>query len=564
MNWKRVIYLMQVERKSGRLIRGAKTTRYKENKVLAYWPYWLALVVGIIGGFLFNFIATLIYENPSEIPGLAPLPETSFMVFVSLPTLVLIFSLVLTLLQQIQLSGVKASSQVMYWLPVTWQEHTLASILANLLGYPLGIVIAFSSGTLVFAALNGLILEALLTVLAVFGAAFMASATTEILRILQVRFIGAVYKSSGRAAVWVRFIGSLMFFLIFYIIYFYITSGFGDFFQNLSAVQTSVWFIPYAWLAIMLSYLFSGVVLQGLLFAGLSAVLIGVLYYLAVGLNQRFGLYEPPAIRVQKSGIYAPKAGFLGKLGFSTVEAAIIHKDLKAFTRRRELITIFIVPIIFMLVPIMQSIGITNNGASPAEADFIFEAMIFLFPPSIMAMIIGNILVGEEGQAVWRIYASPVSAKNLVKSKLFFLMLFSVIILVAAIIVGAIMFQPSLTLLTVATIEAVFLIPAVGTISLAIGFKGADFTETRRKRMIRQEWSLISFIVCLLAGAGILAPLAPYVISMFVPSFLGISASILNLAVSIVISGIISLVLTVIFYRVNLNSAADLLRKAEM
>jgi hypothetical protein len=563
MNWKHVIYLMQVERKSGRLIRGAKTTRYKENKFLAYWPYWLALVVGILGGLLFNFIATLIYQNPSEIPGIAPLPETAFMVFVSLPTLVLIFSLVLTLLQQIQLSGIKASTQVMYWLPVTWQEHTFASILANLFGYPLGIVIAFSSGTLVFSALNGLILPAILTVLAVFAAAFMASATTEILRILQVRFIGAVYKSSGRAAVWVRFIGSLMFFLIFYVIYFYITSGFGEFFQSLSAIQTSVWFIPYAWLAIMLSYLLNGVVLQGLLFAGLSAVLIAGLYYLAVALNQRFGLYEPPAIRVQKSGIYAPKAGFLGKLGFSTVESAIIHKDLKAFTRRRELISIFIVPIIFMVVPIMQSIGLTNNGA-PAEVDFIFEAMIFLFPPSIMAMIVGNILVGEEGQAVWRIYASPVSAKNLVKSKLFFLMFFSLIILVIGIIVGAIIFQPSLKLLTVAAVEAVFLIPAVGTISLAIGFKGADFTETRRKRMIRQEWSLISLIVCTLAGGGVLAPLAPYIISMFAPSFLGISASILNLAISIIISGIISIVITAIFYRINLNSAADLLRKAEM
>lgn len=563
MNWKNVVYLMQVERKSGRLVRGVKTTRYRENKFIAYWPYWLALAVGIIGGFLFNFVATIIYQSPSEIPGLAPLPETAFMIFVSLPTLVLIFSLVLTLLQQIQLAGVKASTQVMYWLPVTWQEHTLASILANLLGYPLGIVIAFASGTLVFSAFNGLTLQALLTVLAIFGAAFMASATTEILRILQVRFIGAVYKSSGRAAVWVRFIGSLMFFLIFYIFYFYITSGFGNFFQNLSAIQTSIWFVPYAWLAIMLSYLLGGVVFEGLLFAGLSALLLAGLYYLAVALNQRFGLYEPPAIRVQKSGIYAPKAGFLGKFGFSTVEAAIIHKDLKAFTRRRELITIFIIPIIFMLVPIMQSIGITSSGP-PTEANFLFEAMIFLFPPSIMAMIIGNILVGEEGQAVWRIYASPISAKNLVKSKLFFLMLFSMTILVVSVIVGAIIFQPSLTIIAVAAIEAFFLIPAVGTISLAIGFKGADFTETRRKRMIRQEWSLISFIVCLLAGGGILAPLAPYAISMFAGSFFGISASLLNLSISIVISGIISLVLTIIFYRVNINSAVDLLRKAEI
>ena len=31
MNWKNVLYLLRVERKSGRLIRGIKTTRYREN-----------------------------------------------------------------------------------------------------------------------------------------------------------------------------------------------------------------------------------------------------------------------------------------------------------------------------------------------------------------------------------------------------------------------------------------------------------------------------------------------------------------------------------------------------
>ncbi len=43
-----------------------------------------------------------------------------------------------------------------------------------------------------------------------FAAAFMASSITEILRIIQVRFTGAVYKSSGRGAIWVRLIGTLL------------------------------------------------------------------------------------------------------------------------------------------------------------------------------------------------------------------------------------------------------------------------------------------------------------------------------------------------------------------
>jgi hypothetical protein len=566
MNWKNVLFLLRVERKSGRLIRGIKATRYKENSFLAYWPYWVAIGIGILGGLIANSIAGLFYSG--LIPqGTAPLSVTAVAFFVSIPTLVLIFSIVLTLLQQIQLSGVKATTQVMYWLPVTWQEQTLASILANLLGFPLAIVLGFASGTIVFAAFNGLILPSLLTVLAMFAAAFMGSSTTEILRVIQTRFVGAIYKSSGKAAVWVRFIGSLLFFLVFYILYFSVTSGFTNFIQGLTQFQITFWFIPFVWLSLFLYYLLVNVVfLQGILFVALSALFIAGLYYLAILLNKRFGLYEPPAIRVQTNGIYAPKTGLLGKFGFSSVEAAIIRKDFRAFTRRRELISTFIVPIVFIIIPLMQSIGIANGGAAPTQVSLIFVAMTFMLPAAIMAMTLGNMLIGEEGQAVWRIYASPVSAKNLVKSKFFFLAFLSTIILPITGTVGIVFYHPSIKVITVFFLEAFFLILSLGSIALAIGFKGADFSATRRARMIRQEWSLISLVVCLIAALGVLAPLIPYAISLFTSSFFGGSAStdLFSLAISVIISGIIASVITVVFYRININSANDLLRKAEV
>ena len=563
MNWKNVLFLMQVERKSGRLLRGIKATKYRENTFLAYWPYWAAAIIGVLGGLLANYITSIVYST-AAIPSLPSLSDGTLSVFVVLPTIVLVISLVFTLLQQIQLSGIKATSQVMYWLPVTWQEHTMASIFANLLGLPIGIVLGFTSGIIVFSIFNGLILQALLTALALCAAAFMASSITEILRVLQVRFIGAVYKSSGRAAIWVRFIGSLLFFIIFYILYFYITSGFTSFLQNLTQAQSALWYIPFIWLALILSYIIKGLFLQGILFVGLSALFIAGLYYLAVLLNKRFGLYEPPAITIQKSGVYTPKTGLLGKLGFSNVEAAIIRKDLRGFTRRREVIGIFIAPIIMIIIPLMQSIGVTS-GSAASQANPIFTGIIFLLPAGFMAMLLGEVLIGEEGQAVWRIYASPISPKNLVKSKYFFATLFSTIILLISGTIGTLFYHPSAQDVIVAFLETFFVVLAVGSISLSIGFKGADFSETRRARMIRQEWSLIGVVVCAVAGAAVLAPLVPYVIASFASSLIpGLSASSFNLAISVIISGVISLVITAVFYRININSANDLLRKAEM
>jgi hypothetical protein len=553
---------MRVERKSGRLIRGRKLTRYRESGFLAYWPYWVGLALGIVAGLL----AGMIYDFASAAdPELYTLfQEGALSIFLSLPTLVLVYSLVFTTMQQIQRSGVRASSQVPYWLPVTWQEHTLASILASLLGFPLASVVFITSAITILSVFIGQFLLAVMVSLAVFAAAFMASAITEVLRILQVRFIGAVYKSSGRAAVWVRFIGSLLFFLVFYIIYFYATSGGAvTFIQTIASTQTAAWFIPFVWLGMTLYSFTYNFLLQGFIFLALSILFISGLFFLATSLNRRFGLYEPPAITISR-GVYAPKTGFLGKLGFSTAEASLIRKDLRAFTRRRELMTIFIVPIVIILVQVMQTLSLTETV--PVQVFVYLAAVTFLLPASVMAMSLGSFMIGEEGQAVWRIYASPISAKTLVKSKYFFIIFFSVIVLAITGIFGFIVYQPSLRATIVAYCEAVFLIFALGAISLSNGIRGADFTETPRARMIHLSRSLINLGTCLLAGIAILAPFFPYALSSMLSEIMpDLTVEVLlDPLLALVISAIIAIIFTVIFYRIALKNASELLAKAEI
>ncbi len=558
MNWKNVLYLLQVERKSGRLIRGIKATHYRENSFIAYWPYWVAAILGVIGGLGASLIVSATYSS-GAVKGLPPLNVTALSFFSVLPTLVLGISIVFTFFQQIQLAG-KASSQVMYWLPVTWEEHTLASILASLSGWPAAVVVGLSSGLIAFSALNGLILQALLTILILIAAAFLASSITEIVRVIQVRFTGAVYKSSGRAAIWLRLVGSLLIIAIFYIIYFYVISGANTIITGLSAAQNRAWYVPFVWLPLILSYVTKGLFLQSLLFAALSAALIAGLYYLAVDLNKRFGLYEPPAITVQKSGFYSPKTGILGKLGFSTAEAALIRKDLRAFTRRRELLGTYFMPIIIVIISIFYSLGI-NSGSSGSSTISIWSGVIFLVPASGMASLLGQVLIGEEGQVMWRIYASPISAKNLVKSKFFLTIIFSVIILLITGFIGIVVFHPSLRKTVIAMVEALLIAVAVASVSLQIGFRGPDFSGTRRARMIRQEWSLIGTVASALTGAAVFAPVfAQYGLALLS----GTSVSTLNYTIGVLISAAISIAITAIFYQANLASARELLRKAEV
>lgn len=565
MNWKNVLYLLRVERKSGRLVRGVNKVRYRENKVVAYWPYWVAALIGIVGGYLANLLAQSVYSDPQASVLLPPLADSALGFYVSMPTLILLLSIIFTMFQQIQISGIKKTSQVMYWLPVTWQENTLASILSNLMGLPIALATGFAAGAITFGVINGLILESLIATVGMLAAAFIGSSLTEIIRILQVRFTGAVYKSSGRAAIYIRLIGSLVFFIAFYIIYLALVTGNGaiNFVQTLSAFQTSIWYVPFVWAGIALFYIYSSEFLLGIVFSVATVLFTAGLYYLAVYLNMRFGLYEPPAIRVQASGVYTSKTGFLGRLGFSSLEAALISKDIKSFTRRRELMGIFIIPIVFVVVSIFNSINLQNVSGTQ-EVNFFFQAMIFLLPSGIMAMSVGNMLIGQEGQAVWRIYVSPVSAKSLVKSKYAFLVLMSLIALIATGIVGVVFFQPSLNFIIAGFAEGVFLVFALGAIGLSFGFKGADFTVTRRPRMIRQEWSLISLVVCTVAGLVILLPLIPFVIAKLAGSFFSLPPlGVVELAICLTISGVFAAIFTAVFYKINLNSAKELLRKAE-
>jgi len=560
MNWKNVAHLIRVDMKSGRLIRGRRLTKYRESRLLMYLMYGgalaLGLTVGAIAGLIYNAVSVSTLD-----PQLKMLFHQGVLnFFLSLPTLVLIYSLVFTMMQQIQRSGVKFSVQAPYWLPITWEEHTLASILANLLGFLLISIVFIGSAIIVVSVFMGQVLYAVSTFFALLASAFMASAITEILRILQVRFIGAVYKSSGRAAVWVRFVGSILFFLAFYIVYFFITSGTNTliFVQAVASGQSTVWFIPFVWLGMTLYSFINGMLLQTFIFSMLSLLFILSLFYGAVVLNKRYGLYEPPAITVSR-GVYAPRIGLLGKLGFSTVEAALIRKDLKAFTRRRELMFIFVVPIVTILVPLMQSMGATGSPATTEASPFLF-ALIFLMPSAIMAASLGSMMIGEEGGAVWRIYSSPISAKSLVKGKYFFIVFFSALVTAVTGIVGVAVFHPSVRVILIGLTESLLLEFALGAVSLANGVRGADFTELPRPRMIRTEWGLINLIACFLVALAILIPFVPYALTS-VP-FISAQPAV-DLYQTVVISAVIALVVTFVAYRMALKNARELLAKAE-
>ncbi len=559
MNWKNVLRLISVDIKAGRLIRGQRLRRYRERKFLQYLLYGGACILGLAIGIGVGSVYTGVTDQALR----DVFYQGARSLFLSFPSLVLIFSLVFTMMGQIQRMGVRASLQPPYWLPITWEEHTLASTLANLIGFPLASLILFSSTIATVSIYLEQVPLAILTIFALPASAFIASTTTEIFRILQVRLIGAVYKSTGKAAVWVRFLGSMVFLVVFYVVWFAFTSGTGSIalIKSVAGAQQMVWFVPYVWLGMVLAAFSSGLLVQTVIFSLASVLFILTLFYVAVRLNARFGLYEPPAITVSR-GVYAPKVGFLGKLGFSSLEAAVMRKDFKAFTRRRELMYVFIMPLVIILVPLMQYLGI-YGGPAPSETSRFLLVFILLGPGAIMAAMLGLMIIGEEGGSVWLFFSSPITARSLVKCKYAFVIIFSFVVMLVCGGIGILVARPSPDIAIALLIESIVLIFALGAVSLGAGIKGADFTEVPRPRMVRPLTVLVYMLLCLVLATAIFSPLLLHAVTM---EYLPIPVSLprIDLYVAVSISAVIALVVTFVFYKIALKNAEEFLIKAEI
>jgi len=559
MNWKNVVRLVSVEMKSGRLIRGGRLRRYQERRIFQHLLYGGACVLGLAIGLTIGIFYSGLFD-----PELKSLfHQSAHYLFIALPTLVLLYSAVFTMMGQIQRMGVRSSFQLPYWLPITWEEHTLASTLAHLVGFPLASFILFSSAIAAFSIFLGELPLATITIFALMGSAFLASTTTEIFRVLQVRLTGAVYRSSGKAAVWVRFVGSLLFLIVFYVVWFAISSGAGSvvLIEMVAGAQKALWFIPYVWLGAALASFMGGMLAQAIIFSLASLLFILVLFYASVKLNARFGLYETPAITISR-GVYVSKVGLLAKLGFSSLESAVIRKDFRAFTRRRELMYIFIAPILFILPPLMQYWGALGRPVAPEASPFL-SAWIFLAPGAVTALMLGTMIIGEEGGSIWLFFSSPITARSLVKCKYAFVTAFSCIVAIVCGAVGVLIAHPSLHLAIPLLLESILLIFALGAASLRAGIRGADFIEVPRPRMVRPLTALFNALLCLVLTSAILSPLVPHAITtMNLP--IPVSLPKIDLSITVSMSAAIAAIIAFSFYRAAQRNAEEFLMSAEI
>jgi len=195
----------------------------------------------------------------------------------------------------------------------------------------------------------------------------------------------------------------------------------------------------------------------------------------------------------------------------------------------------------------------------PTEASPFLLAWILLMPGALMAVMLGNMIVGQEGGSVWYLYSSPITANGLVKCKYTFIIIFSCIVTIVCSIVGILVARPPLNFVVASFIESLLLIFALGAVSLGAGIRGADFVEIPRPKMIRPLTALVNMIVCFVLALVILSPLIPYAVTT-----MSIPLPTIDLHVALLISAVISFIITYVFYRIALKNAEYFLIRAEV
>jgi hypothetical protein len=418
----------------------------------------------------------------------------------SLPALIPPIVFIAAVLFELSVSSKFASSDVVNWLPVSQADYVSASTLS--VSYMYSFILALGLGvTFPFAARAALLPAWGVSAALSFVALFATGALVEILRAALNRVTSAVYGRAKRGAIVIRLVVVVLIILA-------VELGFNPVIMSnvmgtFSGAVSSVFFVPFFWSSIAVGEVVAGQLLLSGAFSALTVLFALLLLFAAVKVRARYWSPLPVTIEVTESE-YSPRAGFLQSLGLSAVEAAIVRKDLKGFTRRRELLTYLAIPFVFVALIVVQqftSLG-TNSGTGGAPPVYSFWLM-----GGLVTTMIAATSVGQEGKAILNIYASPVSPGVFLRAKLLVASLFGMATTLAILVVSSVLASVSLTGFVASLLASIVGVVECLFIGLGVATRHPDLQERPRPRFVQPAWLMLAILLGIILAFITASPL---------------------------------------------------------
>lgn len=491
--------LHRIYRIAGVLVASQLRSSRAGSDPTSFFGRGISLMVYNAGAFLLAYAAVAAFLGPSAAAGAID-PATAVGLFLPiLPAVALGAVLVAGVMFELSNSPRFTSSDAIHWLPVLPEEYVVASAAAIAYSYSITLALALGAGLALALATGSLAAFVLASGFGAMGL-FLGGLLLEMLRAASQSAASALGGRSGGITLALRAAAIVLVGILFLLLFNPIL--FLDLLRSAGTLDAVSTYLPFLWSTRAVSAGIEGAWGPVAVFsAGQSAVVILVAYG-AAKLRVRYWYPSPTEIRLAAHP-YGGGHPFLTLLGFRPVEAAVVAKDLRGLIRRREMVPLLIVPIVFGLFGVL---GLESTGSGGLAA---FTTAIWVgWVSGFFGLLLATTSIGQERRAFQNLYAAPLSAENLFRAKA------GSVVLPAgsyALLGTAVMAFRSGVDLEVALGFALVAVVAVveGTLlGLAFATRYSDFQERPRPQYLRPSAMLAAMGLGFLLMLGTIAPLA--------------------------------------------------------
>jgi hypothetical protein len=400
------------------------------------------------------------------------------------PTAIAFSVIVLGVLYEISQPVQSMSTDLVNWLPISPTEYVAGSVISEsyIYSFMLSMFLGALLGPAIYFGLNGVwVAAALMTVTAL----LLASCVVEILDALTNRISSSFYKRSGRSGIMFRLVFTIIILVFFQLMF----SGQIAFYVLQSLVRTvsAVWYVPVVWPSVSVLSLAQGRIVDSMVFGALSTGFTLLLFAVAAGFRARFWVPVPVSIKLT-SQTYRPGTSLIRVPGIGAVESALIRKDFRSIFRRREMARFLAIPFV---LAVSMGVSLYGTRSSADSLGLIAVFPLFVIPVTIFTEMLAMTSIGQEGAAVWNLYAAPIRPGELLRAKLIYATALSAIFAAAMALVFGILVTEVMSHVWVLVILGIALALEQAAIGMSIGARFPDFRETIRSRYVGVWGSLL-------------------------------------------------------------------------
>jgi hypothetical protein len=409
-----------------------------------------------------------------------------------IPSAIMFMAILFGVLYEISQPIQSLNTDLVNWLPITPMEYVAGStisesyiyslVLCLILGAALGPAFAFGMGWTWLAAAG-------LSIVALFVGAFVV----EILDATTNRISSSFYKKSGRSGIVFRLITTVILLVFIQLLF----SGYiiGYLLQSIVQAALFAWFVPLVWPSLAVLSASEGNVASFLFFSALSTIFAAALFVFAAKFRARFWVPIPVSIKLTTSK-YHPREFHLPWI--SAAESALVQKDLRSLTRRREMARFLAIPFVFA---ISMGIALLPLG-SISQPPLSLLLILYLLPVITFVGALSMTSIGQEGYAVWNIYAAPIKPSQILRAKLLFASTLGLALGVALLTVFAFLVNAVAIYYGVLLMIGVLVVLEVSAVGVYFAARFPDFREMVRSRYVG-FWGSVLGLSTAFAVAGL-------------------------------------------------------------